>query len=234
MGLIFASRGWTGAQVAWQHSSGTDTYIPANDGFTGDQLNPLDVAYELKDWLEDTARRPWNGTEVATVTLAVEDDGKRHRFAYSFTGTDTSFTITPNAAWSACFGDTSASPVGTARATLARDLASVNWLPHDATRGASTRQHSWRMNHQGYALRRPRVEDRLTPLEVHVLHECQQYAAEPRQAYLLVQSVWRPCAIGQITVLDVEDDPTRFDVTIDLRGLAVWPTWPNNARAYEP
>lgn len=230
MGLILTTRGWTGASIEWEHASGTDTYTPPIGALLGDDLNPLDVAYNLKDWLEDWARRPWSSTEIATVSLAVEDDGKRHRFVYSFTGTDPTFiSITPNAAWIACFGDTSASPPGTARGTLAKELASVNWLKHDNERGAATREGSWRMGHQSFALRRPLVEDRLTPLEVYVLAECQQYAAQPRQGYLYDRGVWRGCAIGSVDVADVEDDPTRFDVRLEVLGLAAWPNWPNTS-----
>lgn len=215
MGLIFTTVGWTGAEIEFVHSTGTDTFLPPNSGLNGDALNPLDVALALEEWFVDYARRPWDSGDIATASLVVEDDGKRHRFAYTLTGGDTALTITPNAAWIACFGDTSESPVGTARGTLAKDVASYGWLQHDKGRGAATREGSWRMGHQAFAFRSPTIDDRLTALEVEVLSECQAYAAQPRQMYILDRATWRLVSVGAIDVADVEDDPTQFDVTIE-------------------
>lgn len=210
MGLIMTTRGWRGASIVWTHASGAATYE-----VSGDANNPLDVARDLVLWL-DNAERPW--PKFSLVTMTVGDDGRRHRFSFAFTGSTPFVSVVPNAAWIACFGDTSQSPPTTARGTLARKLASFGWMPHDNQRGAATREGSFRMGHQGFAFRRPRVEDRLTPLEVHILSECQEYAARQREAYLLERETWRKLVVGAIAVEDVEDDATRFDVTITSVG----------------
>lgn len=212
MGLIFTTIGWTGASIEFEHAAGTDTFE-----LDGDEQNPYDVAQNLRDWLLDDPERPWSAAQIATVTITVGTDGKRHRFTFAFTGSAPTFvSITPSAEWTTCFGDTSSTPTGTARATLGKDLANVNWLQRDTERGGATREGGWRMLHQQFAFRRPRVEDRLSALEVFVLSECQQYASPARTAYLYDRGTWRLVVVGEIQVSDVEDDPTRFDVLVDV------------------
>lgn len=212
MGLIMTTRGWRGASIVWTHASGAATYE-----VSGDAASPLDVARALALWLDDAAR-PW-AAAISSVTMTVGDDGRRHRFAFAFAGSTPTFvSIVPNATWIACCGDPSQTPPTTARGTLARNLASIGWMPHDNQRGGATREGSWRMGHQGFAFRRPRIEDRITPLELHILNECQQYAASPREAYLLERAEWRSLVVGTVEVASVDDDPTRYDVSITSLG----------------
>jgi hypothetical protein len=206
--IVFTTRGWTGASVECAHASGTETYTVA-----GDIANPYDVAYAFADWIDDAAR-PWFGAVTATVVTVFDQGYGRVHFWVSH---DPNITTTPTAAWSACFGDLG-DDAHDARGTLAHDLAAVNWLPRDRTPGAITRAGSWRMGHQAFATRRPVVEDRFTALEVFILSEAQQYAAQPRTAYVYdtPSGTWRFVSVGAIEVADVDDDPTRFDVRIEL------------------
>lgn len=216
MGLIYTTAGWDGAAITWTHADGAATYT-----VSGDALNALDVAVDLKAWL-DAGARPW-AAHISSVSLAVQDHGGRHRFAYSFTGSGPTFVSkTPNATWIARFGDTSASPVGDAPATCSVIPAANPWTRWDITPGVGSREGSFRSGHPATSHRRPAVVLCMDLIESYTFDECCRLAAQPRTAYLYDEGtgVWRLCRIGVHTP-DKRGgvDPTGRDTTLEVLGL---------------
>lgn len=215
MGIVFTRSGWTGAEIEFDHADGLETYV-----VSADTLNAYEVAEALRDWLDD-AGRAWSGS-ITGVTLTAEpdDDDKRVRFVYSFTGSDTAFTITANATWAAMFGDTGASPVTGASASCASRPGSLVWERYDVEEGGRSRAGSWRFGHQATSLRRPRVQVELTIPQSYALNEARRKASQPRTAYILDEMAdgWRRVTVGAIDLQHPEGDVTLVVGSLEVLG----------------
>jgi hypothetical protein len=214
MGIVFTRAGWTGADIEFDHADGIETYAVA-----GDTLNAYEVASALRDWLDD-AGRAWSASiDSVTMTAEPDDDDRRIRFVYTFTGADTAFTITPNATWTALFGDTSGSPVTACSASCAARPGSLVWERFDTESGGRSRVGAWRFGHQATSLRRPQVAVELTRQQSFALNEARRLATQPRTAYILDELVggWRRVTVGNIDLMH-PDDPTIVVGSIEVLG----------------
>lgn len=194
-GIVLTTRGWTGAEVAFAHTTGTATYA-----VSGDKLNAYDVATALAAWLDDAAR-PW-AAALTGVTWTVEDDTDgRLAFVFAFTGT-TFTSITGNAAWldriaisdqSILFGLT-----GVTRGSCSAVPATYGWEPWDRAAGGRSRAASWRTGHPVAAHRRPAVEVGCDLTQTFTLSEAFRLASEPRTAYVYdeLADTWRWVTVG--------------------------------------
>lgn len=215
-GLIYTTRGWTGAAIAYVHADGSDTYTVDRD-----ELNPLDVAVALGAWLNDGAR-PW-AAHISGVSVAVQagTDG-RLRFAYTYTGS--SFvSVTPNATWIARFGDTPASPPTEAAATCSVEVASSVWQQWDTRPGLRSREGSMRAGHPLTSHRRPACELPMSLAQSWAFSECCRLAAPNRTAYIYHEAAatWRLCRVGQHNTGHAQggEDSTRINGTLTVLGL---------------
>lgn len=213
--MIFTLAGWTGASIAFTHASGAATYTVASD-----VLNAYDVAVDLRAWLAN-ASRPW-AAAITGVTLAVEDDTKRRRFRFTYSGPGpTSFTsIVPNATWISLFGDTSLATPGVCAASCAATPGTRTWERWDNEPGERCRQGGWRPGHPLLAHRRPTVDLWLTPEQAYALTQAIRLASQPRTAYLYdeLAATWRFVTVGRLELEHPDGDPTVVVGTLDVLG----------------
>lgn len=209
--MILTTRGWLGAAITWTHSvSGAATFTVRDR----DRKNPYDVAQQLRDWLDDAAR-PW-ASPVTGVTLTVSGDGKRHRFAYAFTGTGT-MAAAPTAQWTSLFGDTSQSPPTACPSSLAVTPDTMRWNRYDVDDGTATRDGSYRTEHGQTAHRRPALVLGMQTVPLgFALNAALALAAEPREAYVYdtESASWRMVTLGPQTIENPDTKLTvaRFEV----------------------
>lgn len=211
--MIFTRAGWTGASIVFNHASGSATYT-----VSGDVLNSYDVAVDLLAWI-DHASRPWSGP-LTGVTLAVESDGLRRRYRYTYSGT--SFTsIVPNATWIALFGDTSLATPSVASATSAVVPGGGPWDKWDDGDGERSRKGGWRPGHASLAHRRPTLELFMTQAQAYAFTQALRLASHPRSAYVYdeLSGAWRFCAFGSYDLSHPDGDYTRVVGTVELLGV---------------
>lgn len=213
--MILTLAGWTGASIVFTHTSGAATYT-----VSADVLNAYDVAVDLRAWLAN-ASRPW-AAAITGVALAVEDDTKRRRFRYTYTGpgTLTFVSIVPNATWISRFGDTSLATPGTCAASCAATPGSLPWERWDNEPGERGRQGAWRPGHPQLAHRRPDVELFLTLEQAYALTQAIRLASQPRTAYIYDEgaAVWRFVTLGKLDLKHPADDYRRVIGTLDVLG----------------
>lgn len=217
--MILTTRGWSGAEIVWTHTSGAATY-----SVDGNTLNAYDVAVALRAWLEDAAR-PW-AAAIDTVALTIEADAddERLRFVYSFTGSTPTFVSkTPNATWIAMFGATSQSPPTGCRGSTSGLVASLLWERVSAAPGGRSRNGSWRMEPASSSLRRPNCRFVGTPGQAEALWIAVRASSQPRQAYILDEEklVWRLVTLGEVGPMEhPEDDVSLVTGPIAAYGAA--------------
>ncbi len=206
--------GWTGASIVFTHASGADTYTVADD-----VLNAYDVAVALRDWL-DSGSRPWTAS-INAVYLTVGDDGVRHRFEFTYSGTSPTFvSVVPNATWIARFGDTSASPVGVCPQTCAATPGSGPWERWDSDAGDRSRTSGWRRGHPATAHRQPSVELAMSLEQAYAFTAALRLASQPRTAYLYdeLTALWRFVTCGAWQLEHPDGDPTVMVGSLEVVG----------------
>lgn len=217
MGVVFTTRGWTGAEILVSHNDGDDTYTVA-----GDVQNAGDVAQAFRAWL-DHISRPWSGS-VSSVTLEVAagDDGR----VVFVLASNTPFDFTAaNSAWTARMGisNTSATVdvVGATRGSCSAVPGTVMWERWDTEPGGRNRRGSFRSGHPSLAPRRPTVELAMNLAQAYAFNESLRLAPDPRRAYLFdeVLDDYRMCVIGEAVLGPLsEDDVTKVVGTLEVIG----------------
>ena len=213
--MIFTVAGWTGAAIVFTHASGAATYSASSD-----VLNPYEVAVALQAWLDDPAR-PW-AAAITGVGLAVEDDGVRHRFRFTYTGPGPTVfvSIVPNATWIAVFGDPSLATPSACPSSCSATPGSGPWERRDTTPGERNRMRGWRVGHPLVSNRRPAVELAMSLEQSYVFDKALRLASAPRSAYLYdeLAAAWRFVTVGASTTQHPEGDPTVVIGTLDVLG----------------
>lgn len=215
--MILSTRGWTGAEIAYTHASGSATY-----SVSGDTQNAYDVAVALRAWLDDAAR-PWAG-DISAVTLTIEEDAdeRRMRFVYTFAGSTPTFvSVTPTSAWIARFGDTSQSPPTGCPASTSGVVSVLRIERLSGGPGGRSRDGSWRMEPASSGARAPICTFAGTPGQAFALGAAVRAASQPRQAYVRDEStdVWTLYTVGAVGPFDhPEDDVTLLTGPIQLLG----------------
>lgn len=218
MGLVFTTRGWTGAQVLVHHASGDDLFV-----VSGDVQNAGDIGLSFEAWL-DHISRPWSGV-VTSVDLDVVADTTGRLVFVITTNSPLDFSGgTP--AWQSriAVSNTSATVgvYGTTRGSCSAVPGSIMWERWDVDIGARNRRGSFRIGHPTLAPRRPNVELAMSLEEAFAFNEALRVAPDPRMAYVFdeVLDDYRMCLIGEASLKPHnEDDPTKVIGTLEVLGL---------------
>ena len=222
MGVIFTTRGWTGAEIDVSDGGlGIETYVVSGDG-----NNAYDVAGALATWIADPARG-W-AADLTTLDWGVDylDGDARVSFWYTSTG-PFSMNFGANAVVAERINISASRGAnegfGTTRGSCATIPGMVMCDRRSTESGARSRNTSWRMGHGLYAHRRPNVELGLSLLEAYAFTEAVRIAASPRTAYLYDEQSdsWALWTIGRHTLGSHTDaDATKIAGTLEVIGGA--------------
>lgn len=217
MGIVFTTRGWTGASIVVHHADGDDTFA-----VTGDVQNAGDVAQAFRAWL-DHISRPWSGS-VSFVELVVRDDASG-RVAFDLFGDDSFDVSDGNAVWQSRMGVMNSydsnTVFGATRGSCSAVPGTVMWERWDTELGGRNRRGSFRSGHPTLAPRRPTVELAMDLAQAYAFNESLRLAPDPRRAYVFdeVLDDYRMCVIGEAVLGPLsEDDATKVVGTLEVVG----------------
>lgn len=184
---------------------------------SAEEVNPLDLAEALREWIADPSRG-W-ASEVSEVTLTVGDDRVRHRFEYSWTGSLVFSSVDPEIA--EVLGDLTASPATAIPSSCAGRAVTSGWQRRDSEEGVRVREGSYRVGHALHSLREPDCVLHLTLAQTMALAQAQLLCPQPRTGYVWDESAqtWRWCGIGVIAP-EHPGDVTRALVRLEVVGVA--------------
>lgn len=225
MGVVFTTRGWTGAQITLTNAThGAEVYA-----VDGDEANALEVAEAFASWIVDGARA-WSG-DLDTLEWGVIYGYARVWFWFEATGTTFS-DIAVNAAAEDRIGvslSSATEDVGTTRGSCGASVGMVMTEPWDLEPGFRNRTASFRMGHPTFVARRPSLELALDQDQLYAMSEALRIAAQPRVAYIYDErdDTWRRFVVGRTTMQPHrEDDVTKYSGSIEALGVgdAITPT----------
>lgn len=228
-GIIFTTRGWTGAEFDFGDGvdgGGLFTIGDPDADLPGDQHNAYDVAVALKAWLEDPARG-WD-QPLTGVSFGVVANGPRVQFNLAI-GLPSLYAAAGNAVWYERMrievtvedGSVAGLTAGVTRGSVSAVPGTVMWDRRDTERGNRTRAGSFRMGHGLYSHRSPSVEVPMSLAQAYAFNEAIQIAAMPRTAYIYDEQsdTMRFVTVGRHTLAPHTDtDVTKVVATLDVLG----------------
>lgn len=217
MGIIFTTRGWTGAAFeVYDGTNPSEVYT-----VTSDTSNAYDVVTALAAWIEDPARA-WFGA-LTSLEWGAEWYAGDPRVAFWFTASGVPLEIYTNGQINITTVRGTSMASGITRGSCAAIPGMVMTDRRSSESGSRSRNTSWRMGHGLYAHRTPNVELALSLGETYAFCEAIRIAASPRTAYLYDEQSdsWSLWTIGRHSLgSHTDSDTTKTAGTLEVIGGA--------------
>ena len=215
-GIIFTTRGWTGAHVTVGTGLGDEVYTVA-----GDVQNACDVAIDFRAWLLHPAR-VW-AAQITECTISVGDAGDG-RVYFNFDNDAPLGWTDYSSAWSdriAPSFDGVDGVQGVTRGSCSVVPGTVMWERWDSDGGQRARVGSWRNGHPTLSHRQPSCEFGLDLRQTFAMNEAVGLAVDPRTAYVFDEQLndFRFVTVGKLDLrMHKDDDYTKVVGTLEILG----------------